>query len=75
MALEKIVKPKQVEGWNIPIWNNIFGIKLDYDCGECGYSQSVRVKLRDYPTVACSHCNTLNKFPLVTEPIGEYNGR
>ena len=63
---EKIVNARNIEGRNIPIWNNIFGIKIDFDCGECGFSQSVRIPLKDYPVVECKHCRILNKINLVT---------
>jgi len=65
MASEKIVKPRYFEGWNIPIWNNIFGVKISFDCGECGFSQNARIPLRDCPTVECKYCRTLNKIPVV----------
>ena len=63
---EKIVRPRQLECWNIHLWNNVAGVKVHYDCGECGYTQKVRVPVRDEPVVECKHCKTLNKFPLVT---------
>ena len=66
MAMGKTIKPRYFECMNIPVWNNIFGVKIDFDCCECGFSQSVRVPLRDYPVVECRHCRTLNKIPIVT---------
>lgn len=63
---EKIVMARNIEGWNIPIWNNIFGAKIDFNCGGCGFSQSTRIPLKDYPVVECKHCRTLNKINLVT---------
>jgi len=65
MAKEKIVQARNFSGWNIPIWNNILGVKINFDCGECGFSQSVRVPIKDEPVVECKHCRTLNKIPLV----------
>ena len=70
MVQEKIVEALRVKGLNIPIWNNIFGIKISFDCGECGFSQSLRVPLIDYPVVECKHCRTLNKIPVVTTTYG-----
>ena len=70
MVQEKIVEALRVKGLNIPIWNNIFGIKINFDCGECGFSQSLRVPLIDYPVVECKHCRTLNKIPVVTTTYG-----
>lgn len=65
-ASEKIVKAHNIEGWNLPVWNNIFGMKVNFDCGECGFSQSKRVPIKDYPVVECKHCKTLNRLNLVT---------
>lgn len=70
MASDKIVMARNFEGWNIPIWNNILGIKISFDCGECGYSQSARVPIRDYPVVECKHCRTLNKINIVATTYG-----
>lgn len=70
MVSDKIVMARNFEGRNIPIWNNILGIKISFDCGECGYSQSVRVPIRDYPVVECKHCKTLNKINIVATTYG-----
>ena len=70
MTNEKTVKPRYCEFRNIPIWDNIFGVKINFDCGECGFSQSLRVPLIDYPVVECKHCRTLNKIPVVTTTYG-----
>ncbi len=66
MHESKVVTPRYLEGCNIPIWNNIFGAKIHYNCGHCGVSQSTRVPLTDYPVVGCKHCGTSNKLPLIT---------
>jgi len=66
MTNEKTVKPRYFEFRNIPIWNNILGVNINFDCGTCGFSQSTRVPLRDNPVVECKHCRTLNKIPVVT---------
>lgn len=66
MPREKTVRPSYFEGMNIPVWNNILGMNIHFDCGECGFSQSTRVPLRDYPVVECKHCRTLNEIPIVT---------
>jgi len=68
---EKVVNPRTLECWNIPIWNNIFGVKINFDCGECGFSQVVRVPIKDYPVVECKHCKTLNRIPIVATIYGE----
>ena len=53
MSGEKTVKSRYFEGQNIPIWDNTFGMSIHFDCGECGFSQNIRVPLRDYPVVEC----------------------
>lgn len=68
---EKVVNPRMFECWNIPIWNNIFGVKINFDCSECGFSQAVRVPIKDYPVVECKHCKTLNRIPVVATTYGE----
>ena len=70
MAKEKVVQVRSFSGRNIPVWNNIFGAKISFDCGECGFSQSVRVSIQDGPVVECKHCRTLNKIPLVATTYG-----
>lgn len=68
---ENIVNVRCFEGMNIPIWNNLFGVKINFDCGKCGFSQSVRVPIRDYPVVECKHCRTLNGINIVSSTYGE----
>lgn len=65
-----IVMARYFEWRNIPVWNNILGVKINFDCGECGYSQGVRVSIRDYPVVECKHCRTLNRINIVTTTYG-----
>jgi hypothetical protein len=67
---DKIVMARYFSFRNIPIWNNILGVKIDFDCGKCGYSQNVRVPIRDYPVVKCKHCRTLNKIDIVVTTYG-----
>ena len=67
---EEIVVARNVDGWNIPIWNNILGVKISFDCGVCGFSQSKRVPLKDGPVVECKHCRRLNKLPLTITTYG-----
>lgn len=69
-AIADIVMARRFECMNIPIWNNILGIKINFDCGKCGYSQGVRVPIRDYPVVECKHCRTLNKINIVVTTYG-----
>lgn len=65
-----IVWARNFDGMNIPVWNNLLGVKINFDCGECGYSQSVRIPIRDYPVVECKHCGTLNKINVVATTYG-----
>jgi len=51
----KRVIPKYFNGLNIPIWNNIFGIKLIYICGNCRCIQSKRVNIHS-PLAICKWC-------------------
>ena len=63
---EKIVNVCQFTLCNIPIWNNMFGAKVYFGCGECGFSQKTRIPITDNPIVECKHCKTLNRIPLIT---------
>lgn len=67
---ENVVKPRYFEFRNLPIWNNLFGVNIHFDCGKCGLSQSVRVPIRDYPIVECKHCKVLNKFNIMGSTYG-----
>jgi hypothetical protein len=67
---DNIVMARNVDGWNIPIWNNILGVKISFDCGKCGFSQSKRVPIGDYPVVECKHCRTLNRINIVATTYG-----
>jgi hypothetical protein len=66
----KVVMARDFSCWNIPIWNNVLGVKIDFDCGKCGFSQSKRVPIRDYPVVECKHCKTLNRINIVATTYG-----
>ena len=59
-----MVTAKGVQGWNIPIWNNIFGAKMTVTCGNCGVMFTTRVPIVDRPTVGCPHCREVNELPL-----------
>lgn len=67
---DKIVMARNFSLRNIPIWNNVFGVKIDFSCGKCGYSQSTRVSIQDYPVVECGHCRTLNRINIVVTTYG-----
>lgn len=67
---DNIVAARNFECWNIPIWNNILDVKISFDCGKCGFSQSKRVPIRDYPVVECKHCKTLNRINIVATTYG-----
>jgi len=50
---------------NIPLWNDLVGAKVKYDCGDCGRTQNERVPMEDYPIVECGQCNSYNIIPIV----------
>ena len=62
------VTPKYISGMNMS-WNlNIFsGPKLYIECGKCSAGFYFRAPRKNYPTVACTNCGTINEIPLVYE--------
>lgn len=62
------VIPKYFSGMNMS-WNlNLFsGPKLYIECGSCFAGFHFRMPLKNYPTVACINCGTVNEIPLVFE--------
>lgn len=52
----------------IPIWSDIVGRKVTYDCGGCGATQTQRIPvLKEYPRVACDNCHSVQTVPIVYE--------
>lgn len=66
--MPKVVTPKYISGMNIS-WNLnlISGPKLYVECGRCSAGFNFRVPLKNYPTVACPSCSTVNKIPFAYE--------
>jgi rRNA maturation endonuclease Nob1 len=63
-----VVPARSCEGYSMS-WNlNLFsGPKFTIGCGACPHVFEQRIPVRDYPTVICPACGTLNRLNLVAE--------
>lgn len=70
--MNKIVRPKRAEGWNVS-WNlNLFTTpRWTIVCGNCEATFKASIYLIDFPTVVCPYCHTVNKLDLIVGYFGD----